>query len=71
VRKAALLVGDTATDREAARAAGIPCVLMDFGLSADDLPALAAEAVLDDYADLPGLLEALLPAGARPARNAP
>jgi phosphoglycolate phosphatase len=67
-RGASLLVGDTATDREAARAAGIPCVLMDLGLSADGLPGLAAEAVLRDYAGLPDRLERLLP---RPPTSSP
>lgn len=70
-RELSLLVGDTVTDREAARAAGIPCVLMDFGLSADDLASLGAEAVTGDYAALPGLLERLRPAPASPAREAP
>lgn len=70
-REAALLVGDTRTDREAARNAGIPCVLMDFGVSADDLPALAAEAVLRDYAELPPLLDRLLPLPATAPLKAP
>ena len=32
-----LLVGDTNTDRETARAAGVPCVLVSFGPSGDDM----------------------------------
>ncbi|MEC9431675.1 MAG: HAD-IA family hydrolase [Pseudomonadota bacterium] len=57
-----VMVGDTVTDREAARAAGIPCVLVDFGLSADDLASLNPEALTREYAELPALLETLRPA---------
>ena len=57
-----VMVGDTVTDRSAARAAGIPCVLMDFGLSADNLASLSPEALICDYAELPALLETLRPA---------
>lgn len=57
-----VMVGDTVTDRSAARAAGIPCVLMDFGLSADNLAALAPEALTGEFSALPALLETLRPA---------
>lgn len=57
----AVLVGDTATDRAAARAAGIPCVLVGFGPEGAAVTDLGPEAVLDHYADLPTLLDRLLP----------
>lgn len=60
-RGASVMVGDTVTDRETARAAAVPCVLMDLGVSADDVTALRAEAVARDFAALPGLLERLAP----------
>ncbi len=59
----AVMVGDTVNDREAARAAGIPCVLMGFGPQAAAVPALAPEAVLGHYDELPALLERMLPRG--------
>jgi phosphoglycolate phosphatase len=55
------MLGDTVNDREAARAAGVPCVLMGFGPQAGLVAALAPEAVLGHYAELPGLLERMLP----------
>jgi phosphoglycolate phosphatase len=59
----AVLIGDTVNDREAARAAGVPCVLVRFGPEGEAVEAMAPEALLDDYAALPALLERLLPAG--------
>lgn len=51
-----LLVGDSVTDRETARAAGVPSVLVTFGPSGDDMAALAPEHLLDNYADLPAVV---------------
>jgi phosphoglycolate phosphatase len=52
-------VGDSTIDAETARAAGVPFVAVSFGFS--DWPAreLGADAVIDDYAELIGALEAL------------
>ncbi|MGG7567463.1 HAD-IA family hydrolase [Rhodovulum sp. DZ06] len=58
---ASVLVGDTVTDRETARRAGAPSVLMDFGLSADDPHALKPAAVVTDFGALAGVLEGLVP----------
>ncbi|WP_304951307.1 HAD-IA family hydrolase [Sulfitobacter sp.] len=55
-----LLVGDTNTDRETARAAGVPCVLVSFGPSGDDMAALGPEALLDHYDDLPDIVTLLI-----------
>ncbi|SFH90020.1 HAD-IA family hydrolase [Albimonas pacifica] len=60
-RGRSVMVGDTTTDREAARAAGLPCILMDMGVSADVVAELDADAVLARYADLPAALERLRP----------
>ena len=57
---ACLLVGDTHTDRNTARAAGVPCVLVTFGPAGGDMAALEPEALLQDYADLPGIVETLI-----------
>ena len=56
-----MLVGDTATDREAARAAGMPCVLVGFGPEGAAVARLEPEAVLEHYDALPALLDRLLP----------
>lgn len=58
----AVLIGDTVTDRETARAAGIPCVLVGFGPEGRAVAAMEPEALLDDYAALPALLDRLVPA---------
>ena len=55
-----LLVGDTATDRETARAAGVPCVLVTFGPEGTGIARLAPEALLDYYRDLPALSARLI-----------
>jgi len=58
----ALLVGDTVTDRDTARAAGVPCVLVSFGpLGPAGAAALDPAAVLAEYAALPGVVSGLLP----------
>lgn len=58
----ALLVGDTVTDRDTARAAGVPCILVSFGpLGPVGAAALSPTAILSDYAALPGLVAGLLP----------
>ncbi len=55
-----LLVGDSDTDRNTAKAAGVPSVLVTFGPSGEDMVALDPEALLHDYASLPKVVEMLL-----------
>ncbi len=55
-----ILIGDSDTDRNTARAAGVPCVLVTFGPAGGDMAALEPEALMDDYADLPALAARLL-----------
>ena len=55
-----VLIGDSVTDRETARAAGVPSVLVTFGPSGEDMAALKPEALLEDYADLPVLVQELI-----------
>jgi len=52
----AVLIGDTETDRETARAAGVPSVLVTFGPLGRGVEALAPEALLDHYDDLDRVL---------------
>ena len=56
----ALLVGDTATDRDTSRAAGVPSVLVGFGPGGGDVAALAPDAVIGHFDELPGVVERLL-----------
>jgi len=65
-RDRAVLVGDTVTDREAARAAGVPCVLVGFGPVGAGVASLEPEALLPHYDDLDAILERLVPDGAMP-----
>jgi phosphoglycolate phosphatase len=66
-RDRAVLVGDTVTDRDTARAAGVPCVLVGFGPVGAGVAALEPEALLPHYDDLDAILERLVPDGAIPA----
>ncbi|WP_370232419.1 HAD-IA family hydrolase [Cognatishimia sp.] len=55
-----LLVGDSDTDRNTAKAAGVPSVLVTFGPSGDDMAALTPEALMSDYSELPDIVERLI-----------
>lgn len=55
-----VLIGDSDTDRDTARAAGVPCVLVTFGPSGADMAALEPEALLERFEDLPGLVARLI-----------
>lgn len=55
-----VLIGDSDTDRNTARAAGVPSVLVTFGPSGADMAALEPEALLDHFDDLPGLVPQLI-----------
>ena len=54
------LVGDTVTDRDTARAAGVPVVLVGFGPEGGAVARLKPDALLDRYEDLPALAERLV-----------
>lgn len=58
-RRDAVLIGDTVTDRDAARNAGVPVVLVSFGYATESLETLAPDAVIHDFAELDGTLAAL------------
>lgn len=58
-----MLVGDTDTDLRTARAAGVPVALVTFGPEGAGVAALAPDALLDRYADLPPLVGRILGAG--------
>jgi phosphoglycolate phosphatase len=53
------MIGDSENDAAVARAAGVPLVLMRYGYARVDLESLAANALLDHFAELPRALERL------------
>ena len=55
-----ILIGDTKTDRETARACGVASVLVTFGPEGRAIERLAPEALLEHYDDLPALAASLL-----------
>ena len=55
-----LLVGDTETDRETSRAAGVPSVLVTFGPNGSDVVDLVPEATIDHYGELRGVVQRLI-----------
>lgn len=55
-------VGDSMIDAEAARSARIPFVAVSFGFSDRPAAEFGADAVIDDFAELAGVLERLSPA---------
>lgn len=55
-----LLVGDTQTDRDTARAAGVPSVLVTFGPEGHAIARLGPDALLHHYDDLPALAQTLI-----------
>lgn len=56
-----VLIGDTITDRDTARAAGVPVVLVGFGPMGAGVAALQPDRVLPHYDALPAVLAGLLP----------
>lgn len=56
----ATLIGDTVTDRETARAAAVPSVLVTFGPDGDTVADLKPEALLDHYDELDRVLSDLI-----------
>ncbi|MGR3322046.1 MAG: HAD-IA family hydrolase [Pseudooceanicola sp.] len=57
----ACLIGDSHTDRETARAAGVASVLVSFGPSGPVTAALEPEALIGHFDELPGVVQRLLP----------
>ncbi|MGL6210237.1 MAG: HAD-IA family hydrolase [Paracoccaceae bacterium] len=59
--KRSMLIGDTITDRDTGRNAGVPVALVTFGPDGHAVADLAPEALLHHYDDLPALAAAFLP----------
>lgn len=54
-----VMIGDSITDLNTARAAGAPCILVSFGFTPVPARELGADRVIDDFAELPAALAAL------------
>jgi len=63
-----VMIGDTRTDVETARAAGVPVILTRFGFAAEPVDALAPDAMIGHFREIAPALERLSPD--RPARAA-
>ena len=57
------LLGDTVTDRDTARAAGVPVALVAFGPEGPGIGRLAPDALLEHFDGLDALAERLVPGG--------
>lgn len=55
-----VLIGDTETDVQTARAAGVPVVLVTFGPEGADIARLTPDALLPDYGQLGKVVEVLI-----------
>lgn len=55
----AVMIGDSITDLNTARAAGAPCILMSYGFTPVPAAELGADVVLDEFAQLPDALRSL------------
>ena len=58
-RSSPVMIGDSITDLNTARAAGAPCILMSYGFTPVPASELGADVVLDDFAQLPDALRRL------------
>lgn len=56
----ALLVGDTITDRDTARAAGVPCLMVTFGPEGQGVQQFEPEGLLHDYAEIEKAVSGLI-----------
>jgi len=59
-----ILIGDTDTDRQTGRAAGVPVALVTFGPEGAGVARFAPEATFDHFDELPALVARLIPEGA-------
>ena len=59
-RNKAVLIGDTITDRNTAKNADVPCILVSFGPEGDGVNRMEPSALLNHYFDLPDLVDSIL-----------
>jgi phosphoglycolate phosphatase len=54
-----VMIGDSVTDLQTARAASVPCILMSYGYTPVPAASLGADVVLDHFAQLPDAIRQL------------
>jgi phosphoglycolate phosphatase len=54
-----VMIGDSVTDLQTGRAAGVPCILMSYGYTPVPASSLGADIVLDDFTQLPAAIARL------------
>jgi phosphoglycolate phosphatase len=59
----AIMIGDSITDVQTARAAGAKVILVSYGYTPDPAHTLGADAVTDDFTQIPALVQRLVSAG--------
>ncbi len=59
----AVMIGDSITDVQTARAAAAPVILVSYGYTPEPAATLGADAVTDDFTQIPALARALLARG--------
>jgi phosphoglycolate phosphatase len=57
---AAVMIGDSVTDLQTGRAAGVPVILVDYGYTPEPAASLGADAVTGDFRAIPALARRLL-----------
>ena len=55
----AVMIGDSVTDLQTARAVGVPCILMSYGYTPVPASSLGADMVLDHFSELPDAIARL------------
>jgi phosphoglycolate phosphatase len=56
----AIMIGDSATDVNTARAAGVPAILLTYGYRPEPAESLGADRITSDFCDIPALVRDLL-----------
>jgi phosphoglycolate phosphatase len=56
----AVMIGDSITDVNTARAAGVPVIVVDYGYTPEPAHLLGADAVTGDFSEIPALARRLL-----------
>ncbi|MBN8956616.1 MAG: phosphoglycolate phosphatase [Rhizobiales bacterium] len=65
----AIMVGDSGTDINTARAANVPVIAVDFGYTDVPVSQLGPDRIISHFSDLPAAVRELLPAGAMANRG--
>jgi phosphoglycolate phosphatase len=56
----AVMIGDSLTDLQTARAAGVPAILVTYGYTPEPVNGMGADAVTDNFAEIPALVRSLI-----------